>query len=243
MTLGQLILYLKSQPRERVYSSGFGRPDSYRGYYDQVAFRPQTDVTIGEMLDHALNAIGPVFEGWKGGEYTYDTATPCHIADPGECVEPGSMEMMFTREEYRHELAALRASLAESEKAVTFLRNLGNMEKARAEKAESALAESERLRGEAEREVSEWKETAGRMSDRASKDWGRAKDAEAEAQRLAEEIVIAVGAKMASESRAATARAEALEEAAVLVESNPRIWYLREVPSAIRALIPTKETP
>ncbi len=56
---------------------------SYRGYYDELAFEPQDDVSFGEMLAHAKAAMGATFTGYKGGEYTMESYTPCWIAEYG----------------------------------------------------------------------------------------------------------------------------------------------------------------
>lgn len=89
MRLGALIRALEAMPRDAVVPFGFSRPNSYRGYYDQVAFAPAENVTVGSMLAHARSAIGPTFTGWKGGDYTYDEWTDCWIAEPGDATGDG----------------------------------------------------------------------------------------------------------------------------------------------------------
>lgn len=87
MNLGQLIAFLESMPMDAVVRNGFGRPRSYRGYYDQVAFEPVEEATIGDMLAHAKAAMGKTFHGYKGGDYRYDLGTECWIAPWGETVD------------------------------------------------------------------------------------------------------------------------------------------------------------
>jgi len=68
--LEDLIKWLEQQNPELTVPHGFGEPDSYRGYYDEIAFAPKENVTFGEMLEHAKSALGATFTGYKGGEHT-----------------------------------------------------------------------------------------------------------------------------------------------------------------------------
>ncbi len=52
-----------------------------------LAFSPTEKTTFGEMLKHAKSALGETFEGWKGGDYTMDEYTDCHIGEYGTCGE------------------------------------------------------------------------------------------------------------------------------------------------------------
>lgn len=69
MTLGQLIAFLENRDPDKIVPLGFNNPHSYRGYYDQLAFEPVSNVTIGEMLNCAKQSLGKTFEGYKGGDY------------------------------------------------------------------------------------------------------------------------------------------------------------------------------
>lgn len=83
MSLGLVIERLeKADPNKRV-KRGFGQPMSYRGSYDELAFEPVKNTTVGEMLVHARSALGKTFEGYKGGDYTMSEYTPCWIAEYG----------------------------------------------------------------------------------------------------------------------------------------------------------------
>ena len=81
--LEDLIKWLEQQNPDSTVPHGFGKPDSYRGYYDEVAFAPKENVTFGEMLGHARDALGTTFTGYKGGEYTMHEYTDCWIAEYG----------------------------------------------------------------------------------------------------------------------------------------------------------------
>ena len=81
--LQDLIEFLESQPADKVVRFGFGSPMSYRGYYEDLAFDPAENVTIGSMLAHAKSALGQTFQGYKGGDYTMHEYTDCWIAEYG----------------------------------------------------------------------------------------------------------------------------------------------------------------
>lgn len=84
MTLGELIACLDERDWNKPVPFGFSTPHSYRGYYDQVAFEPCRDTTVGKMLLAVRSALGSTFIGWKGGEFTMDEHTECWLADIGE---------------------------------------------------------------------------------------------------------------------------------------------------------------
>ena len=79
MNLQDYIEILEQQPRDKVLATGLGNPHSWRGSYDELAFEPVDNTTIGEMLECANQCIGKVFEGWKGGTYAMDGATEIHV--------------------------------------------------------------------------------------------------------------------------------------------------------------------
>ncbi len=78
--LKDVIEFLEKQDPEKVVRYGFGEPDSYRGYYSEVAFEPVGNASFGDMLAHAKSALGATFTGYKGGEYTMHTHTDCWIS-------------------------------------------------------------------------------------------------------------------------------------------------------------------
>ncbi len=84
MRLGELIAALEQADPHQVCPWGFKDPDSFRGYYDELAFAPASNVTVGAMLADARSALGATYEGWKGGDYTMTASTECWIAVRGE---------------------------------------------------------------------------------------------------------------------------------------------------------------
>ncbi len=87
MTLGNLIEWLEKQNQEMVVEDGFSTPHSDRGSYDELAFTPEPEAKIRDMLKHAKSALGATFTGWKGGEYTMNEYTSVYIGQYGECGE------------------------------------------------------------------------------------------------------------------------------------------------------------
>lgn len=79
--LDKIIAFLKKYDRGLHVPIGWGEPHSYRGYYEQLAFDPETNTNVGNMLDHAESALGKTFEGYKGGDYTMHGGTDCWIAE------------------------------------------------------------------------------------------------------------------------------------------------------------------
>lgn len=87
MTLGELIKRLEALPQDMILHCGFAHPHSYRGYYEDLAFEPQEDVSIGAMLTCAKEAVGKMYFGWKGGEYIMTEYTTVWLAEQGTCGE------------------------------------------------------------------------------------------------------------------------------------------------------------
>lgn len=103
MTIKEVIEALEKAPASKEIPFGFGKADSWRGSYEQCAFRPVKNTTAGEMLKHAREAIGAKVYGWKGGTYRLDEDTYCHIAWPGQYREdstltPGLLSWMLGKE-------------------------------------------------------------------------------------------------------------------------------------------------
>jgi hypothetical protein len=82
--LGGIIARLEQEDPDRVLPIGFANPHSYRGHYEQLAFEPVRDITVGDMLAAARSALGTTFEGWKGGDFTMTETTDCWISMHGE---------------------------------------------------------------------------------------------------------------------------------------------------------------
>ena len=87
MTLGKLIEWLEQQDPELLVKDGFSTPHSDRGSYDELAFTPEPEAKIGDMLKHAKSALGETFTGWKGGEFEMGEYTSVYIGHYGECGE------------------------------------------------------------------------------------------------------------------------------------------------------------
>lgn len=83
MFLKDLIEWLEEQPLNTKVPVGFGSPHSFRGYYTDLAFVPMENTTVGQMLAAAKSAVGAVYFGWKGGEYTMHEYTRCWLAEEG----------------------------------------------------------------------------------------------------------------------------------------------------------------
>jgi hypothetical protein len=95
MTLGELILALdKIDPQTRV-PRGFHKPHSYRGYYEQLAFEPAENISIGEMLAAARSALGKTFTGYKGGDYLMHEYVDCWISKYGHADGNGIGETLI----------------------------------------------------------------------------------------------------------------------------------------------------
>lgn len=84
LTLGALIKALSEMP---AYSkvANLHSLRSYRGYYSDLAF----EHSVGERPSIDLwadckNAMGQVFEGYKGGEFVMGAKTPLWISEYGE---------------------------------------------------------------------------------------------------------------------------------------------------------------
>ena len=104
MTLGKLIKRLSDMPAS-VMVDGIGRPHSYRGYYQDLAFQPlPVQVTAAELLNTCRDCMGKVFEGYKGGEFQMGELTPVWIAHYGCCKE----------QPYRPELPGLDTESAQT---------------------------------------------------------------------------------------------------------------------------------
>ena len=84
MTLGKLIEALEGLNPERKVV-GLGQLDSYRGYYEDLAFGPdETPRTVGDLLAECKKAMGRYFTGYKGGEFLMGEDTPLWVSAYGD---------------------------------------------------------------------------------------------------------------------------------------------------------------
>jgi len=71
-----------------------GRPSSYRGYYEQLAFCDcgecgvGSSINIGHMLHLAEGVLGRTFPGYRGGGYTMHRGTRLWAAEYGAAGRP-----------------------------------------------------------------------------------------------------------------------------------------------------------
>jgi hypothetical protein len=87
MTLGKMIESLKSMPESKEIK-GIGTLHSYRGYYSDLAFDHEAGKKpVVEVLNMCLDAMGKVFQGYKGGDYVMGELTPLWMAEYGCCGE------------------------------------------------------------------------------------------------------------------------------------------------------------
>lgn len=94
MLLGELRQALVGlEDDEYVFTEAFGEPHSYRGYYDQVSFPFEYEVSVQRAKEYIQLAFDNTFYGWKGGEFTYDANTPANMAYEGECGESDDMQL------------------------------------------------------------------------------------------------------------------------------------------------------
>jgi len=88
LTLQKLINKLSESAasKEVVFDVGGypHNPDSYRGYYSDLAFsNNDTAITAGEFLDVATACLGKTFYGYKGGDFVMRGDTPLWMAEYG----------------------------------------------------------------------------------------------------------------------------------------------------------------
>src|SRR3990172_1830687 len=99
VTLGELIARLEREDRTKLIKNGFGEANTYRGFYDDLAFEPATNVTVKEMLAQAMAVLGKTLTGYKGGDYKMTEHTDTWIAkwgELGEALTPRALECMLT---------------------------------------------------------------------------------------------------------------------------------------------------
>lgn len=97
MNLGELIDQLKQYNPGTKVRLGFGSPHSYRGYYEDLAFEPVENTTIGEMLTWAESALDETYQGYKGGTYFMNDWTRVWLAAygcSGEGIGPILLQYM-----------------------------------------------------------------------------------------------------------------------------------------------------
>lgn len=85
LTLGGLIAALEVMPLDAEVAN-LTEPDSYRGYYSDLAFALRDGTRpASALLADCRAAMGQVFTGYKGGEYVMGALTPLWVAEYGCC--------------------------------------------------------------------------------------------------------------------------------------------------------------
>lgn len=87
MKLKELIQELKTLDSAIVFPIGFYAPHSYRGSFDELAFRPRENVSVFDMLVCAERAVGETFTGFKGGVYLMTEDSNIRFAEEGRTNE------------------------------------------------------------------------------------------------------------------------------------------------------------
>ena len=83
MTLQDLIHALEAMPAGAQVAN-LNTPDSYRGYYADLAFSRGAGMRPAfELLADCKAALGAEFEGYKGGEFVMGKTTPLWVAEYG----------------------------------------------------------------------------------------------------------------------------------------------------------------
>ena len=99
VTLGELIARLERENPEKIIKDGFGEPDTYRGFYDDLAFAPAKNTTVAKMIAFAKAALGSTYTGYKGGKFRMNKDTDVWIAEYGnlgEALTPRALECILT---------------------------------------------------------------------------------------------------------------------------------------------------
>lgn len=90
ITLGELIDLLAAREQDQAVRFDFGYiaptgVSSYRGYYDHLAieYADERQVKVAEFLAQLREAVGAVYEGYKGGDFRMTRNTPLWVANYG----------------------------------------------------------------------------------------------------------------------------------------------------------------
>lgn len=95
MELKKYIERLEAANPDQKVALGLGNPHSWRGRYDELAFEPVENTTVGEMLAEAKSALGTTYLGYKGGEFKMDSETDIHVDLDGHWSNGHQLWVMF----------------------------------------------------------------------------------------------------------------------------------------------------
>lgn len=100
MYLRELIAALECEDPDKVLPIGFAHPHSYRGYYGDLAFERENNITVGRILIDANRSLGQTFQGYKGGDFTMHEYTKCWLANygqTGETIGPLLLQLLLAQ--------------------------------------------------------------------------------------------------------------------------------------------------
>lgn len=97
--LGLMIRMLREEDPNLVMPIGFHEPHSWRGDYYNLAFEPARNIKVGAVLAAAESALGATYEGYKGGDFTMNEHSTCHLdhygSSGGETIGPVMLKLML----------------------------------------------------------------------------------------------------------------------------------------------------
>lgn len=96
MYLYELIKRLKGYNPNTVVRQGFSNPHSYQGIYEDLAFEPVSNVSIGYLIEVAKSANGMTCFGNSGEEHVMDGFSFVHLAYRGETGELLTEELLYS---------------------------------------------------------------------------------------------------------------------------------------------------
>jgi hypothetical protein len=82
MDLGQFKEYISKFPEGKIFTYGISKPFSWRGSYDEVAFAIlESEMSRDDILSQINRALNGVFEGYKGGAFSYYESTKVNFEE------------------------------------------------------------------------------------------------------------------------------------------------------------------
>lgn len=90
VTLGAAIERLAACDQDAIVvlsdapGSSPGAPDSYRGYYSDLAFPEVSHRPVSAVLADCRSVLDQTLTGYKGGDFTMDSTTPLWVAEYGD---------------------------------------------------------------------------------------------------------------------------------------------------------------
>ena len=88
MELHEIVQVLEREDPDLVLKKSFGKPHSYRGYYEQLGFEWIKPTTVKAHIKMLRKQVGKTYCGYKGGGFKMDWHTECNFAVMGSTGEP-----------------------------------------------------------------------------------------------------------------------------------------------------------